>query len=207
MKTFFQISFAFLTFTILLFASPKEGQAYTLLREGDQNAEVTELQEKLIQLDYLDVEATGVYGPLTKQAVINFQHDFGLAADGLAGIATLTTLEDVHIIAKVVYGEARGESFEGQVAVAAVVLNRVESPDFPFTVSEVVFQRNAFTAVHDGQYDLEPNANAYQAVKEAWTGTDPTEGAHYYFNPDIATSAWIQTRTVERQIGNHVFAN
>lgn len=207
MKRLFQMKCVVLTFTVLLFISPQEGLAHSLLQEGDTNYEVTELQRQLILLDYLHVNATGYYGSLTKQAVSQFQSEFGLVSDGVVGIATRSKLQDIHKIAKVVYGEARGESLEGQVAVAAVVRNRVQSPEFPSNISGVIFQRNAFTAVHDGQYDMTPNLTAYQAVKQAWMGWDPTYGAHYYFNPDIATSEWIKTRTIERRIGNHVFAN
>ncbi|MBP3625029.1 MAG: LysM peptidoglycan-binding domain-containing protein [Peptococcaceae bacterium] len=109
------------------------------------------------------------------------------------------------MLAQVVYGEARGESYNGQVAVAAVVLNRMEHDDFPDTIYEVVFQENAFTCVQDGQYYLTPNRSAYQAALEAMHGADPTNGCLYYWNPVTATSSWIWTRSIELQIGNHVF--
>lgn len=207
MKQLLLLSKTFVALAILFFISPTEGHAHSLLKQGDTGAEVEELQKQLIQLDYLDTDATGYYGSQTDQAVRNFQSDFGLVVDGLAGVATHSLLEEVHKLAKIVYGEARGESFEGQVAVAGVVLNRVESDEFPQTLAGVIYQRNAFTAVHDGQYELTPDATAYQAVREAYKGTDPSQGALYYFNPDIATSEWIQTRTVEHRIGSHVFAN
>ncbi len=109
------------------------------------------------------------------------------------------------MLAQVVYGEARGESYNGQVAVAAVVLNRMESDDFPDTMYGVVFQKNAFTCVNDGQYYLTPNRTAYQAALDAMHGADPTDGCLYYWNPVTATSSWIWTRTIEITIGNHVF--
>lgn len=109
------------------------------------------------------------------------------------------------MLAQVVYGEARGESYTGQVAVAAVVLNRVENDDFPDTMHEVVFQQNAFTCVSDGQYYLTPNRTAYQAALDAMHGADPTGGCLYYWNPVTASSSWIWTRTIETTIGNHVF--
>ncbi len=115
------------------------------------------------------------------------------------------TQEDWDMLAKVVFGEARGESYEGQVAVAAVVLNRVEHQDFPDTIADVVFQQNAFTCVNDGQYDLLPNRTAYEAAMEAMQGVDPTNGCLYYWNPVTATSPWIWTRTILLQLGNHVF--
>ncbi len=111
------------------------------------------------------------------------------------------------MLAQVVYGEARGEIYDGQVAVAAVVLNRLEDDGFPDTLHGVVFQKNAFTCVNDGQYYLTPNRTAYQAALEAMQGEDPTGGCLYYWNPVTATSRWIWTRTIETQIGNHVFGN
>jgi N-acetylmuramoyl-L-alanine amidase len=207
MKQLFSISKAIVALAALFFVFPAEGHASSLLKNGDSNAEVKELQKQLIELDYLDTDATGHYGPLTEQAVRNFQSDFDLVVDGITGVATHSLLEEIHKLARIVYGEARGEAFEGQVAVAAVALNRVESDEFPATLAGVIYQRNAFTAVHDGQYDLSPDATAYQAVREAYKGNDPSQGALYYFNPDIATSEWIKTRTIERMIGNHAFAN
>lgn len=111
------------------------------------------------------------------------------------------------MLAQVVYGEARGESYNGQVAVAAVVLNRIENDDFPDTMYDVIFQKNAFTCVNDGQYYMQPNRTAYQAALEAMQGNDPTGGCLYYWNPVTATSKWIWTRSIEMQIGNHVFGN
>lgn len=112
---------------------------------------------------------------------------------------------DINLLARVVYGEARGESYSGQVAVAAVVLNRLENREFPNTVSGVVNQPGAFTAVSDGQIRLNPNTTAYQAVREAIGGADPSGGALYYWNPVKATSKWIWSRTIINRIGNHVF--
>ncbi|SDH83482.1 N-acetylmuramoyl-L-alanine amidase [Alteribacillus persepolensis] len=179
----------------------------SVLKKEDRGKEVVELQQTLINMGYLHSNATGYYGPLTTEAIKQFQRDFGLLIDGIAGTNTTQQLEDVRKIAKVVHGEARGESFNGQVAVAAVIKNRLQSPEFPGTVEGVIKEKNAFTAVADGQYHLEPNAEAYRAVKDAWQGTDPSQGAHYYYNPVLATSEWIFTRTTQKQIGNHVFAN
>lgn len=117
------------------------------------------------------------------------------------------TQEEWDMLAQVVYGEARGEIYNGQVAVAAVVLNRLEDNGFPDTMHGVVFQKNAFTCVSDGQYYLTPDRTAYEAALEAMQGTDPTNGCLYYWNPVTATSRWIWTRTIETQIGNHVFGN
>ncbi|MBH5316577.1 spore cortex-lytic enzyme [Paenibacillus sp. GSMTC-2017] len=115
------------------------------------------------------------------------------------------TENDLQIMANAVYGEARGEPYEGQVAVAAVILNRVKSQSFPNTVYGVIFQPRAFTAVADGQIYLTPNAKAREAVEDALNGWDPSGGCLYYFNPDTATSAWIWTRTQIKTIGKHIF--
>lgn len=117
------------------------------------------------------------------------------------------TQEDWDMLAQVVYGEARGEIYTGQVAVAAVVLNRLEDANFPNTLYGVVFQKNAFTCVNDGQYYLQPDRKAYEAALEAMQGNDPTNGCLYYWNPVTATNSWIWTRQIETRIGNHVFGN
>ncbi|HBJ97684.1 MAG TPA: spore cortex-lytic enzyme, partial [Clostridiales bacterium] len=113
---------------------------------------------------------------------------------------------DLNLLAKLIYGEARGESYTGQVAVGAVVLNRVKSSSFPNTISGVIYQKNAFTAVSDGQMHLTPDQTARKAAKDALNGWDPTNGALYYYNPSIATSSWIFSRKTLTTIGNHVFA-
>jgi len=117
------------------------------------------------------------------------------------------TEKDLKLIANAVYGESRGEPYEGQVAVAAVILNRVDHPDFPNTISEVIFQPRAFTAVADGQIWLEPNERAKEAVLDALNGWDPTENAIYYFNPETATSEWIWSRPQIKKIGQHIFCS
>lgn len=114
--------------------------------------------------------------------------------------------EELDLLARVIYAEARGEDLEGQVAVGAVVLNRLNNPQFPNTIRGVIFQRGAFTAVDDKQIHLKPNDKAYQAAKEALKGTDPTGGALYYYNPKTAQDKWIKTRPVVKRIGNHNFS-
>lgn len=131
--------------------------------------------------------------PKTESANLSASNGMGLSEN------------DLKIMANAVYGESRGEPFEGQVAVAAVILNRVKSPSFPNTVSGVIFQPGAFTAVADGQIWLEPNENARKAVQQALNGWDPTGGCLYYFNPETATSAWIWTRPQVKTIGKHIF--
>jgi N-acetylmuramoyl-L-alanine amidase len=112
---------------------------------------------------------------------------------------------DIQLMANAVYGEARGEPYIGQVAVAAVILNRLEHPSFPDTIAGVIFQPGAFTAVADGQIWLTPNETAKKAVLDAINGWDPTGGAIYYFNPETATNAWIWSRPQIKQIGKHIF--
>ena len=177
------------------------------------------IQQKLKELGYYKGSVDGVYGQGTRSAVIAFQKANGLSADGIVGPKTASALgvtinseevaqsgSDLYLLAKCVYSEARGEPYEGQVAVAAVVLNRVESPQFPNTIAEVIYQPWAFTAVHDGQINLEPNSTAYSAAKDAMNGWDPTYGCLYYYNPTTATSEWIFSRTTVVTIGKHVFA-
>ena len=175
------------------------------------------VQQKLRNLGYYYGSVDGIIGPQTKQAVKNFQRDYGLSVDGIVGPQTLKALgitsagnyqssSDLYLLAKCVHAEARGEPYVGQVAVAAVILNRVASPEFPNSISGVVYQPWAFTAVHDGQIDLEPNQTAYQAAQDAMNGWDPTYGCLYYYNPDKATSKWIFSRQTVTTIGKHIFA-
>lgn len=198
-----------------------------VLKQGSQGELVKKVQTKLKRWGYYKGAVDGIYGKATKSAVIYFQKRNGLTADGIVGKKTLEALglpsnslnesassgavgkyssQDVALLARVVYGEARGESYTGQVAVAAVVLNRIKSSSFPNTVSAVVYQPYAFTAVMDGQINYTPNQTAYNAAKDAINGWDPTGGALYYYNPKTATSAWIYSRKVTTTIGNHVFA-
>lgn len=173
---------------------------------GSVGTDVTYVQSILKNLGYFNTTTTGYYGPITVEAVKQLQRDFGLEQTGGVGPKTSKLIQEIETMAHVVYGESRGESYQGQVAVAAVILNRVDSNDFPDSVHDVVFQRNAFTAVNDGQYNLQPNDTAYHAVKDAMLGWDPSYGSVYYFNPKLAIDQWIFTRTVTKQIGNHHFA-
>lgn len=167
------------------------------------------------------IKVDGVVGPQTKEklwrATRNWKGSTGQQAPGPAGgggggkSAAVVgssmgfSANDIKLMANAVYGEARGEPYIGQVAVAAVILNRVKSPLFPNTPSAVIFEPGAFTAVADGQIWLEPNETAKRAVEDAINGWDPTGGALYYFNPDTATSAWIWTRPQITKIGKHIF--
>ena len=174
-----------------------------------------QIQQKLKDLGYYFGSVDGIYGNATRNAVVAFQKANGLTADGVAGPKTIAALglnfnsvtsSDLYLLAKCVHPEARGEPYVGQVAVAAVILNRVKDAAFPNTISGVVYQPWAFTAVNDGQINLEPNSTAYQAAQDALNGWDPTYGCLYYYNPTTATSKWIFTRQTVVTIGKHVFA-
>lgn len=183
-------------------------------------SQVKTIQTKLKRWGYYTGAVDGIYGPKTKAAVKSFQKKNGLTADGIVGKKTAAALgmslsstdnsstsnNDLYLLAKCVYAEARGESYTGQVAVAAVILNRVKSASFPNTIAGVIYQPYAFTAVSDGQINLEPNQTAYNAARDALNGWDPTYGAIYYYNPKTATSKWIYSRKTTIQIGKHVFA-
>lgn len=166
-----------------------------------------EIQEQLARMGYYDEDVTGYFNVITSNAVTRFQEDYGLPPTGIVGPLTKIKLENVEMMAKIIHGEARGESFMGKVGVAAVILNRIESSGFPDSIEEVIFQRNAFTAVIDDQYLLTPTKSPYDAVKEAMVGgEDPTMGAVFYYNPDGVSDEWIFSRTVLTQIGRHFFA-
>lgn len=183
---------------------------------GSTGEAVVRIQQRLIEWGYLSGSADGIYGQRTYDAVRLFQERNNLVPDGIVGDATLVALglsslqpqlteDTIQLLARVIYGEGRGEPYEGQVAIGAVVLNRVEHPQFPDTIEEVVFQRGAFDAVLDGQINLEPDESAVRAAIDALSGTDPTGGAIYYWNPATATSRWIWTVPITTSIGRHVF--
>lgn len=183
------------------------------IRQGSSSGDVWELQFRLQILGYYNSKMDGKFGSSTTQAVRRFQQNYGLKADGVVGPQTWKALKKVSVnakeftlLARTVYSEARGEPYVGQVAVAAVVMNRLKSPQFPNTVAGVIFQPYAFTAVDDGQFWLEPNERAYAAAWDAVRGWDPTNGALYYFNPSTATSKWIWSRHQTGKIGKHIFA-
>lgn len=191
------------------------------VRQGDSGSTVKQIQQKLNEYGFSVGTVDGIFGTKTLNAVKNFQKSRGLVVDGIVGNATAKALGitlgtssgnsnysggDVYLLAKTIHAEARGEPYIGQVAVGAVVLNRVRSSSFPNTIAGVVYQPWAFTAVHDGQINLEPNESAMRAAKDAMNGWDPTNGCIYYFNPATATSKWIWSRKVQLTIGKHKFA-
>lgn len=177
--------------------------------------DMSEVQARLLELGYYNGSINGVYDDATVVAIKNFQQDNGIYVSGAVGGVTARALgiymseresNDFYLLAKCIHAEARGESYIGQVAVGAVILNRVASPDFPDTIYGVIYQPWAFTAVHDGQINLEPEASAFQAATDALNGWDPTYGSLYYYNPITATSSWVFNRQTVTVIGKHVFA-
>ena len=192
------------------------------LRVGSSGEEVKTLQTKLKRWGYYTGSIDGVFGSGTKKAVIAFQKKNGLTPDGRVGPATLKALGmqssggssassgsntngNLYLLARLVYGEARGEPYKGQVAVAAVVLNRVKSSKFPNSVSGVIYQSGAFSVVSDGQINLTPDETAIKAARDAMTGYDPTNGCLYYYNPAKTTNKWMLSKPVLLRIGNHAF--
>jgi len=189
-------------------------------RQGSYGSAVREIQTRLKNWGYYNGEVDGIYGSRTTAAVKQFQKNNGLAADGIAGPQTLkamgissssttsSTSNDVELLARIIAAEARGEPYIGQVAVGAVILNRVEHASFPNTLAGVIYQSGAFTAVDDGQFaSVAVTETSRKAANAALSGWDPTGGAIYYYNPAVATSKWIWSRPVSCTIGEHVFCS
>ena len=213
-----------LAFSGVLTAKDATTTEAAVLKQGSTGSSVRTLQTKLKSWGYYTGSVDGSYGSQTVKAVKYFQSKNGLAVDGIVGAKTAAALgmtlsgsssgsssgsyssSDEYLLAKCVYAEARGEPYVGQVAVAAVVLNRVRSASFPNTIAGVIYQPWAFTCVNDGQINLSPDNNAIKAAKDALNGWDPTNGCLYYYNPATATSSWIWSRPVMLSIGKHNFA-
>lgn len=198
----------------------RNNEALALSKYGSRGDEVTQIQTKLKRWGYYNGAIDGIYGSQTMSAVKYFQSKNGLTVDGIAGTKTLqamgiyssstggsssTNSSDRNLLAHLVYGEARGEPYAGQVAVAAVVLNRVKSSSFPNTVAGVIYQSGAFSVVSDGQINLTPNQTAINAAQDALNGWDPSYGSIYYFNPATTTNKWIWSRPYVTTIGKHRF--
>lgn len=195
--------------------------AQTLSQLGSRGQEVRQIQSKLRELGLYSGSIDGIYGTATQKAVRQFQKNCGLTADGIAGRKTLLYLglgsgggsssaggyssSDVYLLARIIGAEARGESYVGQVAVGAVVLNRVRHSSFPDSIAGVVYQSGAFSAVRDSNWNVAPNDTAKKAARDAINGWDPTGGAIYYYNPAKTSNRWIRTRPVVTTIGRHVF--
>lgn len=201
-----------LVYALLLLPMSGFAESY---RKGDSGETVKTIQQKLKQWGYYNGEIDGIYGSKTVSAVKYFQRKNGLTADGIAGSATLGALgisvsgsnqnSQAYLLARVINGEARGEPYTGQVAVGAVILNRVRSSSFPNTISGVVYQKGAFDCMTDGQVNAPVSASCIRAAQDALAGWDPSGGAIYYYNPKTATNQWIRTRQIIASIGKHVF--
>ncbi|WP_274365827.1 cell wall hydrolase [Paenibacillus thermotolerans] len=188
-------------------------QAAASLQKGSTGGDVWDLQYRLKTAGIFEQSLTGYYGAYTEKSVKRYQYVYGLSVDGKTGPQTWSSLRkytlnksELDILAKLIYSEARGEPYKGQVAVGAVVMNRIQSKQFPNSIRGVVFQQGAFTAVDDGQFWLTPNRTAYMAALDAVRGWDPSYNSLYYFNPRTSTSKWIWSRPQKVAIGNHIFA-
>ena len=216
-----------LMLAIMLFVSYnvviRNAEVEALSKYGSRGEEVRQIQTKLKRWGYYSGNVDGIYGSGTLAAVKKFQQKNNLKVDGIAGKQTLEAMgifnssssssssnsnvssSNLNLLSRVVYGEARGESYTGQVAVAAVVLNRVKHSSFPNTIAGVIYQSGAFDVVSDGQINLTPDATAKKAAQDALNGWDPSNGAIYYFNPSTATNKWIWSRPMTVTIGKHRF--
>lgn len=214
-KLFIYIAIFVLTFTIIIGTL----SASALSKMGSRGNEVRNIQTRLKSWGYYKGEIDGIYGTQTKNAVIAFQKKNGLTPDGIAGAKTLEKIglptntsnsggystAEYNLLARLISAEARGEPYIGQVAVGAVVLNRVEHPSFPTSLSGVIYQNGAFSCLYDGQFDKPVADSAYKAARDALNGMDPSGGAIYYFNPATATNGWIWSRPYITTIGKHRF--
>ena len=222
-KIFIIFAIALIGIAIITFIAVSENSTVEALSKyGSRGDEVRQIQTKLKRWGYYNGNIDGIYGTQTVNAVKYFQRKNGLTQDGIAGPATLKAMgiynssgtsssgsssnsSNVNLLARLIYGEARGESYTGQVAVGAVVMNRVKSSSFPNTISGVIYQSGAFDVVSDGQINLTPNSTAKKAAQDAINGWDPSYGAIYYFNPATATNKWIWSRPMTVTIGKHRF--
>ena len=206
----------------LLFSSSLTSYGYSSI--GSRGTEVRNIQQRLKDWGYYKGTVDGIYGTATRKAVIAFQKKHGITADGICGKQTLELIglptgsdtssgyggyssSDYRLLARLISAEARGEPYIGQVAVGAVVLNRLEHPSFPNSISGVIYQKGAFSCIDDGQFNVEVADSAYSAARDALNGLDPSGGAIYYFNPNTATSRWIWSRPLIKTIGKHRFCS
>lgn len=213
-----------LLFTGIVYSDPiniqkEENSINTLSKLGSRGDEVRKIQQKLKDLGYYKGSIDGIYGTATKKAVIAFQKNCGITADGIAGAKTLKfmglgsasssgssyTNSDIQLLAKLIAAEARGESYKGQVAVGAVVLNRVAHSSFPDSISGVIYQKGAFSCVNDSNWSVAPTSESLKAARDCINGWDPSGGAIYYYNPAKTSNAFMHSRPVITVIGRHRF--
>ena len=214
------ILLVFISTFVFFLVIQRKTEVQALSKYGSQGEEVRQIQTKLKRWGYYNGSVDGIYGSKTLSAVKSFQKKNGLTVDGIAGTKTLNAMgitnssnssgttsnsSNVNLLAHLIYGEARGESYIGQVAVGAVIMNRVKSSLFPNTIAGVIYQKGAFDAVSDGQINMNPDSTAKKAAQDAINGWDPSYGAIYYFNPATATNKWIWSRPVTVIIGKHRF--
>jgi len=214
--------------SFLFISTASIAQTRPTLYWGSQGGPVTECQTRLKNWGYYDGPVDGIYGPSTFQAVKNFQRKNGLPVDGIVGAQTWSALglgtpttapstgyqptkgvsvsNDVMLLARAVFAEAEAEPYIGKVAVAAVLLNRVSNPNFPQSISGVVYQGRALESVSNGRVNNEPNQDSIRAAQDAFNGWDPTYGCLYFWNPAKPVSAWIWSRKIVVRYGQHVFA-
>ena len=211
--------FVALTLSVLIiFLSLTSSSVHAVSKYGSSGEEVIKIQQKLSELGYYYGNIDGKFGNDTKKAVMQFQKDNDLSPDGVVGIKTLEALgigkssnnstfteSEISLLARIISAESRGEPYEGQVAVGAVILNRIDHPSFPNTISGVIFQPLAFSCVNDGQINEPVSDTALKAAQDAINGWDPSGGAIYYYNPAKSTSKWIFSRTIICSIGKHKF--
>jgi len=202
---------------IIALSIPSKKNKEAISQVGSRGKEVTAIQEELKARGLFTVGVTGYYGEETRKAVLRFQKQQGISQTGIAGPVTLKALgisvgtippateANIYLLARIISAEARGEPYTGQVAVGAVVLNRVEHPSFPDTLSGVIYQNGAFTAITDGQFNEPISDSAYRAARDALNGWDPTGGCIYYYNPKKTSNKFIWSRPVMLTIGNHRF--
>lgn len=211
----------FSAFNFALLKSADNESVDALSKLGSRGQEVRQVQQKLKSLGYYKGSVDGIFGVQTKSAVTAFQKNCGITADGIAGPKTLKYLgitaastssssgkyssNDVTLLAKLIAAEARGEGYTGQVAVGAVVLNRVKHSSFPDTVAGVIYQKGAFSAVNDSNWNTSPNETSRKAAMDCINGWDPSGGAIYYYNPKKTSNSFMLSRPVIKTIGNHVF--
>ena len=202
-------------------ATDNNNAVETLSKLGSKGDEVRRIQKKLKDLGYYNGSVDGVFGSATKKAVIAFQKNCGITADGIAGPKTLKYLglesssssmgkysqSDIELLAKLIAAEARGESYVGQVAVGAVVLNRVAHASFPDSIAGVIYQKGAFSCINDSNWSVAATETSRRAARDCINGWDPSGGAVYYFNPRKTNDAFMHSRPVITVIGNHNFCN
>lgn len=213
---------------VTLFFTPPTESVEALVKVGSQGSEVRAVQTRLKELGFFNDKIDGIFGSKTRAAVIAFQKNRGLTPDGIAGKNTLAALgissgstsgsgnntslggfssSDINLLARIISAEARGEPYAGQVAVGAVILNRIEHPSFPNTLAGVIYQPGAFSCLNDGGVNAAVADSAYRAARDAINGQDPSGGAIYYYNPAKSTNKWIFSRPVITTIGAHRFCS